>query len=152
MTKQEMLDSIENAKKTHLEQMHKIRSVINGKKIENPTALSKRECECGIWFYSHEKVMKDILGAQLFERLDKNHEQWHVEYFNIYNIFFKKEQKKRGLLSKVLKRDKIDSLTIDKAKLYYSELERSTDELLKVSESASRRVAALKDAKFAALS
>jgi hypothetical protein len=91
--------------------------------------------------------MKDILGAQLFERLDKHHEDWHKEYHNIYNIFFK-EEKKTGFLAKILKRDRVDSLTLDKAKLYFTELQKSTDELLKASESATRRIMALKDSKF----
>ncbi len=147
MTKLEMLDAIERAKKIHLEQMYKIKSVMQGENVDNPTALSKKECECGIWFYAHEKEMKDILGGQLFERLDRHHENWHQEYLNIYNIFFK-EDKNPGLFSKMLGLDKIDSLTLDKAKLYFCELEDATDELLKASESAMRRVSALPDAKF----
>ena len=147
MNKKEMLGAIEHAKKVHLEEMHKISSVLKGNEVQNPTPLGKMECECGVWFYSHEKEMKDILGAQLFERLDKHHENWHKEYHNIYNIFFK-EEKKTGFLAKILKRDKVDSLTLDKAKLYFTELQKSTDELLKASESATRRISALKDSKF----
>jgi hypothetical protein len=143
-----MLDAIENAKKIHLQQMQKISAVLDGKKIDNPTALSKMECECGVWFYSNESQMKEILGAQLFERLDTSHEKWHKEYVNIHDIFFKEDEKKRGFLSKILKRDKIDPLLLDKAKLYFIDLQKSTDELLLVSESASRRVSALKDTKF----
>lgn len=151
MTKTEMLDAIEHAKKTHLEQMYKIKKVMKGQEIENPTALSKKECECGVWFYTNEKIMKDILGAQLFERLDKHHEEWHKNYLHIYEIFFKEDTKKKGLISKIFGKDKIDSLTMDKAKLYFSELQNATDELLNASESAMRRVSALKDSKFAQL-
>ena len=148
MTKSEMLDAIDRAKKTHLEQMDKIRSAINGHKVENPTALSKMECEYGVWFYGNEAQIKEILGAQLFDRLDIHHENWHKEYLNLYNIFFKEEEKKVGLFAKIFKRDEIDTLVLDKAKLYFVELQKTTDELLKVIESASRRVAALSDTKF----
>jgi hypothetical protein len=147
MNKNQMLDAIEHAKKIHLEEMHKISSVLKGNEVENPTPLGKMECECGTWFYSNEKEMKEILGAQLFERLDKQHENWHKEYHNIYNIFFK-EEKKTGFFAKILKHNKVDSLTLDKAKLYFSDLQKITDELLKASESATRRVSALKDSKF----
>jgi hypothetical protein len=95
MNKSQILDAIENARKAHLEQMDKIRSVMNGIHIDNPTALSKMECDCGVWFYNNEDMMKNILGALLFDRLDKAHEDWHKEYLNIYNIFFKEEKKNR---------------------------------------------------------
>lgn len=147
MTKQAMLDAIEKAKKTHLEQMHKIEAVINGEHVENPTALSKKECECGVWFYAHENEMKEILGVQLFDRLDKHHEEWHHEYLNIYNLFFK-EDKKTGLFSKILGRNKVDTLTLDKACAYFVELQKATQNLLKASESATRRVSALQETKF----
>jgi hypothetical protein len=148
MTKAQMLDAIENAKKIHLQEMQKIRTVLDGKKIDNPTALAKTECACGMWFYTHESQMKEILGAQLFERLDKYHENWHKEYLNIYNIFFKEEKKKTGFFAKILKSDKIDTLLLDKAKLYFIDLQKSTDALLLVSEAVTRRISALNDTKF----
>ena len=147
MTKDQMLDAIENAKTVHMQQMQKIESEIAGKKIDNPTALGKMDCACGVWFHANEAVMKEILGLQLFERLDEKHEQWHKDYASIYNIFFKKEEKK-GLLSKIIGSSSSDSMKIDKAKLYYSDLKKDTQELLKVSDSALRRVAALNDSKF----
>lgn len=91
--------------------------------------------------------MKDILGSQLFNRLDKHHEAWHQEYLNIYNIFFK-EDKKTGIFSKIFGIGKVDTLTLDKANAYFVELQHATEELLKASESATRRVSALQDSKF----
>lgn len=145
MTKSEMIAAIENAKEVHLTQMNKIKSEIAGKNIENPTALGKMECECGVWFYEHEKEMKSVLGLQLFEHLDRDHEQWHLDYANIYNLFFK--EKKRGLLSKVLGL-KHDQMTLDRAKIYYRELESDTKALLATADSALRRVHALHESKF----
>jgi len=142
-----MLEAIENAKTVHLVQMEKIASEIAGKKIDNPTALGKMECECGVWFHEHEKEMKAILGLQFFERLDKKHEKWHLDYANIYNIFFKEE--KKGFLSKIIGSSKHDMMELDKAKLYYSELKADTQELLQVADAAIRRVSALSESKFA---
>jgi len=146
MTKSEMLQAIENAKQLHLEQMNKIASEIAGKKVQNPTALGKMDCECGIWFHAHEKEMKNVCGLQLFERLDKSHEKWHLDYANIYNLFFKEE--KKGLFSKIIGSSSNNEMKLDKAKLYFSELQKDTDELLSVSQSALRRVSALSDSKF----
>ena len=147
MIKSEMLEAIENAKKTHLEQMHIIASALKGKKVDHPPALSKKECECGAWFYADEATMKNILGIQLFEKLDSHHEKWHQEYHHIYDLLFK-EEKKTGLLSKIFKSDKIDELSLDKAKAYYRELQSSTDELMKVADATYRRLMALKESKF----
>ena len=146
MTKTEMLDAIENAKHIHLEQMNKIKLEIAGKEVKNPTALGKMDCECGIWFYAHETEMKNVCGLQLFERLDKSHERWHMDYANIYNLFFKEE--KKGLFSKIIGFGKQNEMKLDKAKLYFSELQKDTEELLSVSDSAIRRVSALSESKF----
>ncbi len=146
MTKSEMLKAIESAELVHLDQMQKIIAAISGEKVEDPTALGKMECECGIWFYSNEVMLKKILSVQLFERLDKAHEKWHQEYVYLYEMFFK-EEKKETLFSKIFKR-KIPKEHYDKAKYYYEELQLATDELLNVSLSAKRRVMALPDTKF----
>jgi len=146
MTKKEMLHAIEHAKHIHLEQMNKIKSEIAGKKVENPTALGKMECECGIWFYEHEEEMKNVCGLQLFERLDKSHERWHIDYANIYNLLFKEE--KKGLFSKIMGSSNRSEMKLDKAKLYFSELQKDTEALLIASESAIRRVSALNNSKF----
>ena len=146
MTKAEMLRAIENAKHIHLEQMDKIKLEISGKEVRNPTALGKMDCECGIWFYGHEKEMKSVCGLQLFERLDKSHEQWHIDYANIYNLFFKEERK--GLFSKIIGFGRRNEMQLDKAKLYFSELQKDTEELLAISDSAIRRVSALSETKF----
>jgi hypothetical protein len=146
MKRSEMIASIENTKLIHLEQMKKIESEMAGVKIENPTALSKMDCECGIWFYKHEKIMKDILGLQLYERLDKSHEQWHIDYINIYNLFFKEE--KKGVFTKLFGLGEDDEMIRDKAKIYYQDLQKDTEELLRISDSALRRVGALSDSKF----
>jgi len=148
MTKQEMLDAIENAKQIHLNQMDKLKAVIAGKEIKTVIPLAKTECECGLWFHSHESEIKSILGLQFFERLDKSHEQWHQDYASIYDIYFKNEQKK-GFFAKIMgSTNKVDGLLQDKAELYYVELQKDTEELLNVVEAAKRRILALGDAKF----
>ncbi|MEA2073026.1 MAG: CZB domain-containing protein [Campylobacterota bacterium] len=145
MTKSQMIAAIENAKEVHLMQMNKIKLEIAGKNIKNPTALGKMECECGVWFYENEKIMKNILGLQLFEHLDRDHEKWHADYINIYNLFFKEE--KKGIFSKILGK-KHNEMTIDKAKLYYTQLEKDTKALFLTADSAIRRVSALSESKF----
>ena len=146
MTKEEMLEAMENAKNVHLHQMQKVSDEIKGKKIENPTALGKMECECGIWFHNNEERMKEICGLQLFERLDTSHEKWHSDYASIYKLFYAEE--KKGIFLKIKETLSSNQMKIDKAKVYYSELKRDTEELLSVAESATRRIGALSNSKF----
>jgi hypothetical protein len=147
MKKNEMLGALENAKSLHMQQMKKIDAELAGKKVKDPTALSKMECECGIWFYENEAMMIKYLGLQLFERLDRNHAEWHEDYTNIYNVFFKEERKK-GIFSRIISSSQVDKMKLDKAKYYYSELQRDTEELLNASDSALRKVSAMSESKF----
>jgi hypothetical protein len=146
MTKEEMIDAIENAKEMHMNQMLKIESEISGKKVTHKTALEKMDCKYAIWFHSHEKVIKEILGMQFFERLDKHHKAWHHSYANIYKMFL--EDEKKGFFSKLLGSSESTSMKMDKAKLYYSELQEDTGELIKAADTAIRRVRALQTSKF----
>jgi hypothetical protein len=146
MTKSEMIDAIENAKLIHLEQMKKIESEIAGIKIKNPTPPGKMDCECGIWFNNHKQIMQDILGMQIYNRLDVSHEKWHHDYINIYNLFFKEE--KKGVFSKLFGLGEDDEMIRDKAKIYYQDLQKDTEELFRISDSALRRIGALSDSKF----
>ena len=114
MKRAEMLWALENAKSVHLKQMDKVKAELAGKKVANPTALSKMECECGIWFYENEKMMIDFLGENLYGRLDKNHDEWHTNYTNIYNVFFKEERKK-GIFSKIIGSSKEEKVKLKKA-------------------------------------
>ncbi len=140
-----MVEAIESAKQTHIQQMKNIEEKIAGKMVTDSTALGKTECACGVWFYSHEKEMKEILGMQFFERLDKHHEQWHMSYASIYKMF---TQEKKGFFSKLLHSDESESMRMDRAKLYYSELQKDTEELIKSADAAIRRILALPESKF----
>ena len=146
MTKQQTLESIQTARKNHEVQMQKINALVSGKTIVDPTSVSKRECAFGKWLYEDEKYLREILGAQFYETIEQLHGKWHEQYYKIYEIFFTKP--KAGLLSKVLKLNKVSMLEQDKAKLYYAELQQNTQELLNMMSVSERRVMALQDSKF----
>ncbi len=146
MTKDETLVAIKKAKEAHEIQMQKIETAINGKEITNPTAVEKTKCEFGKWLYDPQNHMQEIIGSQFYTNLDFEHEKWHREYSKIYNILFK--EKKKGFFSKMLGKNSIDPLEIDKAKLYYAELQETTSQLLKALASAERRASALQETKF----
>jgi hypothetical protein len=146
MNKSKSLDAIENARKSHELQMAKIEALIFGKKVENPTAVAKTQCEFGKWLYNQDNRVKEILGALFYTEIETLHGKWHSEYLRIFEIFFK--DKKPSFLSVFTGGSKIQAMDIDKAKFYYSELQVTTNELLKILASSQRRISALSESKF----
>ena len=147
MDKEKTIGAIVNARKAHEIQMKKIAALLKGKEVENPTAVLKTECEFGKWLYDEDNHLKEVLGELFYSNLETLHSKWHVEYKRVFDIFFKNE-KKKGFLSNFFNSDKIDDMELDKAKLYYFELEATTKELLRVITSSQRRIEALNEAKF----
>jgi len=147
MTKEDALTAVKKAREAHELQMEKIDAALNGKEIANPTAVEKTKCEFGKWLYDPKNHIQEIIGSQFYENLDVEHEQWHREYLRIFNILFK-NTKKQGLFSKILGKSAVDPLEVDKAKLYYAELQETTSRLLKALGSAERRISALQETKF----
>jgi len=146
MNKENALNAIHEAKKAHELQMEKIEATINGKDIQNPTAVVRTECSFGRWLYDENNHIKEILGLQFFTNLEVAHTKWHNEYMKIYDIFF--EGRKKAFFSDKLKPKKVSEMDLDKAKLYYVELKETTDELLRAIASSERRLSALSESKF----
>ena len=146
MDKVQTLKAIEDARNAHIAQMQKIDNWMNSQKVDNPTAVLKTECSFGLWLYKEENRVEDILGNQFYEKIDILHAKWHEEYARVYKIFYK--EKKTGFFAKFKKEEEIDSLALDKAKLYYQELQETTEQLLKVIAASHRRIEALSDSKF----
>ena len=147
MDKNETLESIKDAIKSHESQMLKIESAINGHNIEDPTVISKTECVFGLWLYDDTNNIRAILGTQFFDKIEALHAQWHIEYAKIFAIFFK--EKKKGFFEKILNTNrKVDDMELDKAKLYFENLLEITQELLKILSASERRVDAMSENKF----
>jgi len=146
MNKQETIDAIERAREAHIEQMDKIKSLIEGKNVDNLTPVSKTKCQFGQWLYGDKEKMKNILGVQFYENLDTIHEAWHIQYAEIHAIFA--SEKREGFFSKIFATHKIDALDFEKAKVYYKDLEHTTKDLLRVLDASQRRVQALSPLKF----
>jgi hypothetical protein len=143
-SKENYISNIEKARDTHLTQMAKLDLIVSGSSIKDPIPLEKTQCPFGQWLYG-EKNLKEILGAQMYEKIEKTHELWHTQYAKIYDIFFKEQNS--GFLSKIFKH-KPTQMELDKAKAYYGDLKEITDELLSLLLSCERRIRALNDSKF----
>jgi len=151
MNKVQTLELIEDMRKSHELQMYKIDALLSGEEMQDLISTAKTECFFGKSLYLNEKHLKNVLGALFFEKLEHIHERWHVEYYKIYQIFegyIKAKNEKKGFLSKIMGKKKIDEMELDKAKLYYSELKITTKELISILEMCVRRLSALNDSKF----
>lgn len=146
MKKEKALEAIEKAIESHKAQMAKIERLVYAQTVENPTAVSKVQCDFGKWLYNKENHVQEILGNQFYERLDTLHEKWHKEYFKIFKIFFPDD--KKGFFSKLIGSKQVDTLALDKARLYYTEIGETTHDLLVVLSSSQRRMSALSESKF----
>ena len=146
MNKEDAIESIKKAIESHKAQMVKIERLVYGQAVDNPTVVSKVKCDFGKWLYGDDNHVQKILGDQFYEKLDAQHEQWHVEYLRIYNIFFK--DNKKNFFSKLIGLKKLDELEYDRAKLYYTELSETTTSLLASLGSSQRRLEAMNAAKF----
>jgi hypothetical protein len=145
--KEDFLQNITKSKEAHKKAMSKLDMVLNQTlpaKEQEATPISKNECDFGKWFYDTHNI-KEYLGLQLYEKIELLHSSWHKQYAQIYNILF--ANTKKGLLGKIFKQ-KPDQLEIDKAKAYYDDLKKITQELLNSMDTATRRINALSDSKF----
>lgn len=146
MDKNVTLQGILEAKKSHLDRMNKVKARINCTSDDELLLISRTECGFGIWFYG-DKRLKSMLGTQFYENLEQLHSKWHLEYQKIYEIFDESKSKK-GLISKLVGKQKISQMDLDKAKLYYSDLEITTSELVKAIDASYRRLNALNESYF----
>jgi len=146
MTKEETLEAMENIRNYHEQGMFEIGNLVKGREVEEPVPVFKHQCEFGIWLYAKNNHVMEILGDQFFHNLESIHTEWHMSYHKIHQIFYK--EKKKGFFASLLASHKVDAMELDKAKLYYTELEQVTKVLLASLASSQRRVHAMSENRF----
>ena len=146
MNKIDTINSIEKVINFHQKRMQLVEILLSGKTINEVISTSKIESDFGAWLYTPENNLHDTLGAQFYDMLDKSNADWHDKYDNIHDIFF--VNKRKGILSRLFKRKKIEHMKMEKAKLYYIELQESSNTLLKALASCQRRATALNESMF----
>ena len=146
MTKEETLEAMEHIRHYHEQRMFDIGNLVKGREIEEPVPISKHQCEFGEWLYSQNNHVMEILGDQFYHNLEKIHTEWHINYYKIHKIFY--SDKKKGFFSSLMGAHKVDDMELDKAKLYYTELEQTTKELLASLAASQRRVHAMSENRF----
>ncbi|MEA1918741.1 MAG: hypothetical protein U9N52_02785 [Campylobacterota bacterium] len=141
MTKESILESIENIKQTHRLNLKYIDFCIKGLPLkERPIALHHTECSVHQWINGEEVALIKGLQDDILREITLLHEQWHEEYAKIYAIHYP-EGKKKGLLGKLFKKKKeLTPMELEKAKAYYNDLQNTSALLIKKLDSLIRRV------------
>jgi hypothetical protein len=147
MQKETMIQHIEKARKAHLTQLQKVQFLVKGIPLDvEPTSVSKYKCVFGSWLYADESFIKKALGASLFTEVEELHAQWHEEYQKIYQIYYVDSG---GILSKLLGRQgKVSTLEQDKAQTYLTEIEQTTEALIRKIDVMKRRINSLSPSHF----
>jgi hypothetical protein len=147
MTKKQVIKAIEHAQEYHLQQMEKVTLLVNGKRVKNPTPLSKDTCEFGYWLYGEASRIKKLLGIQFYKSMDLIHEYWHIQYEKIYNIYYDVEDD--GIFNKLLGyKMKLSPQEHQEVQEIYASLQQATDDLSEALIASKRRIIALKDYAF----
>lgn len=138
MTKTETLALFNKSKKYHELQMSKMRRLVDERNIDNPTPNDKTKCDFGLWLYGDEKRLKKLIGLVFYRKIEAYHSQWHDEYAKVYNLFYINDQTMKDP----------SQMDVDKAKLYVSEMEESSQKILEYMNSSLKRLNALSEERF----
>ncbi|WP_201352131.1 CZB domain-containing protein [Hydrogenimonas urashimensis] len=131
MKKDEALKEIEKAITSHEEQLKTSRLMAYGMQVDKEgAALNERRCAFGRWLYDNMAWLKRFFGTATIEEIEKIHTLWHNENRKIYEIYSRKKEG-RGLFGKLLGKKRFEEGDLDRAKAYYEELKKLTEELVK---------------------
>ena len=144
-TKASILQHIYDATRAHKEWVKKADKLVNGldgfkggkvtlKVDKTFIPLESTACEFGLWFNAHSIHLAKIPSIGRFvRRIEAHHNQLHETYANIYAIFFVTPHN-RPLIHKIfsLNNQKVSKIERDQAKIYFTYLKRSSNELLEV--------------------
>ena len=145
MNKEQTIILLDKIRDIHINLMKQTASILDSK------IVTQADKNCNLKYEYEELVdlngvhLQKILGLLFYSKFDLLHKQWHKEYYRLYEILYKKD---KSLFSKFKKRKKINSMEMDKCKLYFSELKITTDALTKAINLSKRRVTALSDDAF----
>lgn len=133
MTRAGILQETTKAKIAHKRWVKRADHLISGLPVEKEfIPLGATECGFGKWLYSQGTKLRMMDSAKnIIDEIEEHHDELHATYSQIYKIFFITPENK-SFLSKVftLNSKKVSTKGREMAKLYFRQIERSSDELL----------------------
>ena len=147
MTRENILKEIDNALNAHNDQVKKIEDLFNGYSVKNPTPKDKKACDFGLWLYSSENKLKELVGEEMFADVERCHNEWHIDYHEIYEAFYNKPE--QNFLKKVLHLQKeMDPVTFQMSNFYHREIIVASCKLSCHLDACKKQILALDASKF----
>lgn len=148
MTKSEVIEKIEMARKIHKANLQKTLLLAKGIPLEGePVAVSYRECGFGKLLYEDDgNLFKKIAGLSSFSEIEELHKQWHEDYYRIHRLYYEHE---KGFFSKLFGgKPKLTELEQEQAKAYSVDLKETTWKLVRLLEKLEVRVKNMHEQEF----
>jgi hypothetical protein len=164
MTREELLESLVNAKESHLSSMRKINNIIRNRSFTNrPPELEASSCGFGYWLNNTE-ILEKVIGSIFYGDLVNIHKKWHDIYLDMYSSYFEskkltdiltkideseKEKEIEKLTTKMTKISfKLSALDEERIKALYSDLEKASTQLKSIIDSCERKIKATSASMF----
>jgi hypothetical protein len=140
MSKEEMLEKVSSARKTHSANMQKALLLAKGIPLKgDQVPVSYKECAFGKWLYGDEERIRSVLGRGDFDEIERMHQIWHEEYMKIFNLYF--GEGKKGFLGKLIgTKPKLTEKDKERANAYSVDLKEVTWTLVKKLEGVEKRI------------
>lgn len=133
MTKATILQEIAKSKIAHKRWVKRADHLISGLPIDKEfIPLEATSCAFGKWFYSQGTELRTIDATKhIIEEIEHHHDDLHTTYGEIYKLYYVVPEN-RSFLTKLLtfNSKKINEKEKEIAKIYFRQLEKSSDELL----------------------
>ena len=147
MTRENILEEIQKAQDSHNDQVKKIEELFNGYKVEKPTPKDRKKCDFGLWLYGPNNRIKELVGEEMYENIVRCHDEWHIDYNEIYEVFYNKPE--QNFLEKVLHIQKnMDPVTFQMSNFYHREIIVASCKLGCHLDECKKQILALDESKF----
>jgi len=137
MTRSDILQETNKAKIAHKRWVKRADHLISGLPVDKEfIPLEATSCGFGKWLYSQGSELRTIDATKfIIEEIEHHHDDLHDAYGEIYKIFFIVPEN-RSFLHKIttFNSKKVNSKEKEKAKEYFKQLSRSSEELLRLIE------------------
>jgi len=151
MDKQEILGHLRAARRAHIAWVQRAKALVAGVPLsEDQIPVNATECKFGFWFYEEGIRLKKLPNFQIIDDIERLHIELHDEYLKIFQIFFGGN---KGFFAKIFnfKKKKISPEDKKYAQIILSDLEKTSEELLKNINLLERRIEALQESTFDSL-
>lgn len=151
MDKSITLELLGIAKRDHIKWVQRAKLLIEGLPIdENAIPLGCTDCAFGKWFYAESHKLHALGNMECLGDIEKAHFVLHDQYMKIFKIYFTDD---RSFFSKLFhSKKKITEQEKEMAKEQFVKLQNASEEVLDILAKLERRLYAIPQSSFDAIS